>query len=153
MHGICFDFELQEWFDFKIPHTTIPSDYIVSCLESDSNFSTKPSAKIIWIGGQPIMKTFTKSKKGKSFGNSPSLVSREMMKLTFHDKSDTVELSLEKDKANWLVNALVLLSVSNEKAVTFSQLKANFEDHFPNFELFWHSKSLQSLKEFGLLSL
>jgi hypothetical protein len=28
MHGICFDYELQEWFDFKIPKTKIPEDFI-----------------------------------------------------------------------------------------------------------------------------
>lgn len=28
MHGICFDFDLQEWFDFKIPPTDTPSDLI-----------------------------------------------------------------------------------------------------------------------------
>jgi len=30
MHGICFDYELQEWFDFKIPKTKIAPDYILS---------------------------------------------------------------------------------------------------------------------------
>jgi hypothetical protein len=28
MHGICFDYELQEWFEFKIPKTKISGDYI-----------------------------------------------------------------------------------------------------------------------------
>ena len=28
MHGICFDYPLQDWFDFKIPKTTIPSDIL-----------------------------------------------------------------------------------------------------------------------------
>jgi hypothetical protein len=27
MHGICFDYELQDWFEFKIPKTKI-SEYI-----------------------------------------------------------------------------------------------------------------------------
>ncbi|WP_293893695.1 radical SAM protein [Flavobacterium sp.] len=144
MHGICFEYELQEWFDFKIPHTTIPSDYIVSCLESQDNFGTKPSAKIIWIGGMPLTETFTKSKKGNSW---------KMMKLTFHYKRETVELSIEKDKADWFVNALGLLSVYNEKVATFSQLKTSFENQFEDFELFWYSKPINTLKEFGLLAL
>ncbi|MES2411252.1 MAG: B12-binding domain-containing radical SAM protein [Bacteroidota bacterium] len=142
MHGICFEYELQEWFDFRIPHTTIPSDYIVSCLEKENNFAIKPSAKIIWIAGKPLTETFTKSKKGNSW---------EMMKLTFHDKTETVEISLEKDKAAWLVNNLESLSVSNEKATTFSQLKSGFEIEFEDFELFWYSKPLNTLREFGLL--
>ena len=28
MHASCFEFPLQEWFDFKIPETTIPNDFI-----------------------------------------------------------------------------------------------------------------------------
>jgi hypothetical protein len=28
MHGICFDYELQEWFEFKIPKTKISGEYL-----------------------------------------------------------------------------------------------------------------------------
>ena len=142
MHGICFDYELQDWFDFKIPDTTIPSDYIVSCIEGEDNFATKPSAKIIWIGGKPLKEAFTKSKKGNSW---------EMMKLTFHNKRETFEISIEKDKADWFLKSLELLNVSNKKAITFAQLKTSFENEFEDFELFWYSKPLNTLREFGLL--
>lgn len=144
MHGICFDYELQDWFDFKIPNTTIPSDYIVSCLEKEKSFNTKPSAKIVWIGGKPISETFTKSKKGCSW---------EMMKLTFHDKRETIEFSLEKERAEWLVTTLETLSIFQNKNQTFAQIKTDFETHFENFELFWYSKQITSLKDFGLLVL
>ena len=137
MHGICFDYELQDWFDFKIPNTTISSDYIVSCLEKDENFVTKPSAKIIWIGAKPILETFTKSKKGNSW---------EMSKLVFHDKRDVFTISLEKDKSDWLIKTLDIVAVSNERTTTFSQLKADFDLKFDDFELFWFSKQIQSLR-------
>ena len=144
MHGICFDYELQDWFDFKNPNTTIPSDYIVSCLEKEKSFNTKPSAKIVWIGGKPISETFTKSKKG---------ISWEMMKLTFHDKRETIEISLEKERAEWLFTTLETLSIFQNKNQTFAQIKTDFETHFENFELFWYSKQITSLKDFGLLVL
>lgn len=142
MHGFCFDYDLQDWFDFKIPKTTIPSDYIVSCLENEKTFAMKPSAKIIWIGGKPITQTFTKSKKGSYW---------EMMKLTFHDKRDTVEISLEAAKANWLEKALDLLSVTNDKTITYAELKTDFENIFEDFELFWYSKPIKTLRDYGLL--
>ena len=142
MHGICFDYDLQDWFDFKIPNTTIPSDYIVSCLENENTFASKPSAKIIWIGGMPITQTFTKSKKGNTW---------EMIRLTFHDKRETIEISLDSAKANWLLKALDLLSVTNDKTITYAQLKTDFENHFEDFELFWYSKSIKTLREYGLL--
>jgi hypothetical protein len=142
MHGICFDYDLQDWFDFKIPNTTIQSDYIVSCLENENTFAAKPSAKIIWIGGKPITQTFTKSKKGNTW---------EMMQLTFYDKRETIEISLDSAKANWLLKALDLLSVTNVKTITYAQLKTDFEIIFEDFELFWYSKPIKTLREYGLL--
>lgn len=144
MHGIGLDYPLQDWFDFKIPNTKIPSDYIVSCLENESDFNIKPSAKIIWIGGKPIAESFTKSKKGTSW---------QMMKLTFHDKIQTFEITLEEDKANWLLQVLEVISVHNPKKKTFAQLKSDFENHFEDFELFWYAKPIHALRDSGLLVL
>ncbi len=144
MHGICLDFELQEWFDFKIPRTKIDPDYIVSCLEKEADFNIKPSSKIVWIGGNPISEDFTKSKKGSTW---------EMMKLTFHDKSKTFTISLEKDKAEWLIATLEKVAIQKDITVPFGKLKESFENQFEDFELFWYSKPITTLREFGLLVL
>ena len=144
MHNIGFDFELQDWFDFKIPKTKIADDFIVSCLEKIDNFNIKPSSKIIWLGGKPVCEEFTKSKKGNSW---------QMTKLTFHDKKETFEILLEKEKADWLKTMLQKVSISNFKATTFNELKIDFETHFEDFELFWYSKPINTLRDFGLLVL
>ncbi|MEC4003915.1 radical SAM protein [Flavobacterium sp. SUN052] len=144
MHGMCFDYPLQDWFDFKIPNTKIPADYIVSCLENETDFNIKPSSKVIWIGGKPSLETYTKSKKGNSW---------QMSKLTFHDKRESFEISLEKDKADWLLQTLEKVTVFNTQKLTFANLKSDFEIHFDDFELFWYSKSIHTLKSFGLLVL
>jgi hypothetical protein len=144
MHGICFDYELQEWFDFKIPNTKISSDYIISSLEKEKNFNTKPSAKIVWMGGKPLSETFTKSKKGNSW---------EMTKMTFHDKRETLEIIVEKEKGEWLIATLKNVSIYQDNKQTFAQIKDDFEKQFEDFELFWYSKPLNSLREFGLLIL
>lgn len=144
MHGICFDYDLQDWFDFKIPKTKISPDFIENSLLEDNLFVVKPSAKIVWIGGKPQVEAFVKSKKGKSW---------EMMKLTFHDKTQTFDISLEKEKAIWLVELLEKATVQNDRKLTFSQMKESFEQQFEDFELFWFSKPIEILKENGLLSL
>ena len=144
MHGICFDYDLQDWFDFKIPRTKIEPDFIQNALQKETVFSTKPNAKIIWTGGIPLVETFTKSKKGNSW---------KMMQLTFHQKTHSFEISIEEDKALWLLEKLKTLSVYNEKRTTFQQLKTDFEIQFEDFELFWYSKPINTLKEFGLLTL
>jgi len=144
MHGICFDYDLQDWFDFKIPKTKIPSDFIYNCLQKEQNFSTKSSAKIVWIGGKPQTEIFTKSKKGNSW---------EMMKFTFHDKTQTYDISLNAEEGKWLVETLEKISVYTENKITFSQLKSDFETHFEDFELFWYSKPIQILRSTSLLTL
>lgn len=144
MHGICFDYDLQEWFDFKIPKTKIPSDYIFSCLENVNNFSIKPSAKIIWIGGKPLLETFTKSKKGNSW---------EMMALTFHSKTETITIQTNKNEGEWLASILEKIAITSNKTYTFQEVKVDFESHFDDFELFWFSKPILTLRENGLLVL
>jgi hypothetical protein len=153
MHGICLDYDLQDWFDFKIPKTKILSDFIYNCLEKEQNFKTKPNAKIVWIGGKPQTEIFTKSKKGKSFGSSQKLVSWEMMKLTFHNKTQTYYISVNAEEGKWLIEILEKISVYTENKIAFSQLKSEFEQQFDDFELFWYSKPIMTMRQFGLLTL
>ena len=145
MHGICFEFPLQEWFDFKIPKTTIKEDYILKCLHTEEQFTTKPSAKIIWLGGKPQVSHFKKSKRGQSW---------EMLQMMFHSKKESIELSVEKEKGEWLLKTLDRLTVNEaENLLSFALLKADFENYFDDFELFWYSKHINILKKHGLLVL
>jgi len=144
MHGIGFELPLQDWFDFKVPKTTIHPDYIYDCLENEVQFLPKPSAKIVWLGNQPTINHFTKSKRGETW---------ELIGLTFHDKIETTEITLNKDHGEWLVTQLPKLVPQQEKAITFAQLKTDFEHRFEDFELFWFSKPVLSLRNFGLLEL
>ncbi|MBG6187328.1 B12-binding domain-containing radical SAM protein [Flavobacterium sp. CAN_S2] len=144
MHGICFDYELQDWFEFKIPKTKISSDFIFDALQEEEDFNIKPTAKIVWLGGKPAVEYFTKSKKGNSW---------EMMTLTFHDKKESFNIQTNKPEGEWLLEMLLKISVSNARIYTFQEVKADFEAQLEDFELFWYSKPMKSLREFGLLVL
>ena len=144
MHGICFDYKLQDWFDFKIPRTTVASDFIDRALKADDSFNTKSTAKVVWLGGKPFTEVFTKSKKGSSW---------QMMTLTFHHKKETFSIQLNQNEGAWLVSVLDKIAVSNEKVFTFQDLKADFETNLEHFELFWYAKPIYKLREFGLLVL
>ncbi|HWR94529.1 MAG TPA: hypothetical protein VN192_04960, partial [Flavobacterium sp.] len=144
MHGICFDYELQEWFDFKIPKTKINSDFITNALEEEDDFNIKPTAKIVWLLGEPIVDYFTKSKKGNRW---------EMMNLTFHNKKESFTIQTGKKEGEWLESMLAKTSVSNIKSPSFLELKSDFESTLENFELFWYSKPINTLRDFGLLVL
>jgi len=144
MHGICFDYELQDWFEFKIPRTKIPADFIEKALNEDQNFNTKPTAKVVWLGTSPEAEYFTKTKKGNSW---------EMATLTFHDKKETFTIQTSKTEGEWLVSILNKIRVASGQTYSFQDVKSDFEKEMKNFELFWYSKPINILREFGLLVL
>ena len=145
MHGICFDYPLQDWFEFKIPKTTIPKNFIYNTLQEPEDFYTKPTVKIVWIGGKPLADYFIKSKKGNSW---------EMATLTFHDKKQSFVVHANAAEAKWLIEILDKVSVRHLKVTTFQEIKNDFENKgLEDFELFWYSKSIKKLRESGLLVL
>lgn len=144
MHDICFDYELQDWFEFKIPKTKIHPDFIANVLKIEEDFNIKPTAKIVWLGGKPFLEYFTKFKKGNSW---------KIMVLTFHDKKESFTIQTTKNEGEWLVQILEKISVSKSKVYSFEELKKDFENQFENFELFWYSKPINTLRNFGLLVL
>jgi len=144
MHGIGFDITLQEWFDFKIPKTKIKRDFIINSLENEPMIVTRPTAKIVWLGGTPLVSFQTKTKKG---------VTRERAQLTFYTKRESFDITTEGEKAEWLIHILEQLKIGVEPLLTYTQIKADYETHFEDFELFWVSKPINTLREQGLLVL
>jgi hypothetical protein len=104
----------------------------------------KDSANVIWLGGTPEVLTSSKSKKGRTL---------ELYKLSFHEKTASFEISLEKEKGDWLLEVLKKTSVKEENLLSLAKLKADFENQFDDFELFWYSKPINQLRENGLLVL
>ena len=144
MHGICFDYPLQDWFDFKIPRTKVPENFIYNALHQETELAIKSTAKVIWLGGKPEMHPFTKTKKGNSW---------EMVSLVFHDKKETIKIEFNNDLGKWIAGILQKISVMNTKLYTFQEIKSDYEMHYEDFELFWYSKPVKTLREFGLLLL
>lgn len=142
MHGINFEIPLQDWFDFKIPKTTIHPDYIHDCLLEDENFTFKGNSKVIFLSKNVISEERVKAKKGNSWTYTH---------LTFHLKTNIVSIDLEPEKAEWLMKILQENSIEHSKKITLQQLKVLFEEHFEDFELFWFSKPMQQLKENGII--
>jgi len=146
MHGICFDYPLQDWFEFKVPRTKVNEDYIHNVLHEDDMFTVKPTAKVVWIGGKPTVSYFTKNKKGRTF---------ETASLTFHDKKESYSIQVNREQGEWLVKLLREITVNPEnKVLGFQQVKQNYEAQgMDDFELFWYSKPVNTLREYGLLIL
>ena len=143
MHGIGFDLSLQDWFEFEIPETHIDPDFIYNSLAQEPVSIIKSSAKILWLGALPLVSEFSKTKKGTT---------KDFLEFTFHDTAESYQITLEKDKGLWLLDILEDITAQN-KPQSFKQLKTNFETQFEDFELFWHSKPIDVLRNSGLLVL
>lgn len=142
MHGVGFEIPLHEWFEMKVPKTTVRPNYIESILNQDLFITHKPTQKVVWLGGIPTMEIRTKTKKGRMFENAV---------LTFHTKSNYLEVILEKEEGEWLIDFIKALKEA-EKPMTYLKMKQSYEEATPtDFEVFIYSKAANQIKEEALL--
>jgi hypothetical protein len=145
MHGICFDFPLQDWFGFKVPRTTMVPDFIQKAIDVEDFEAASPNAKVYWLGGLAAIRYFTKKKKNQTF---------EMAELTFFNKKQDLIIQLKEDEGKWLFEQIPELLASSNKSTTFGELEKSFEDQTgSDFVLFWNSTAMKNLRENGLLML
>lgn len=142
MHGIHFELPIKEWFDFKIPTTTIPPDYIHDCLLEEESFKYKENSQLIFLDRKVQIENLKKVKSGNSV---------EFSRLTFHLTTNILTIELEAEKANWLLKIFRENGINGAKKMTLQKLKLDFEGNFENFELFWFSKTMQKLRENGII--
>lgn len=142
MHGLCFEYPLQEWFEFEIPKTIIPPNFIEKAIYSVEPTPPKKNAKVIWLGTLPLMEVLTKMKKGKA---------QNHLLLIFHDKKSSFEIQLEEPRAEWLIEQLEKASAHSEETLQLQDLKKSFEQRFGNFQDFLESRPIQVLKTHGLI--
>jgi radical SAM superfamily enzyme YgiQ (UPF0313 family) len=145
MHSIGFELPLQDWFDFKVPRTTIQPKYIQQVFEDQEYVPAKPNAKIIWLGRYPSIRYFSKKKKNQTF---------EMAELTFTNKKQDFVIQLKQEESKWLSAQIPVISISNQFQITFGELEKSFEQQTgEDFVLFWNSTAIKQLRENGLLML
>jgi hypothetical protein len=144
MHGICFEMPLQDWFDFKIPKTTVAPDYIEQALEEHISTKLKTNARVVWLGNLPEVSMQTKSKRGQQW---------EVVQLKFHDLKDSFNIQLSKEEGLWLQKVLAQCQIHQPQKVKLADLQLDFDIQFENFELFWQSKPLKTLRSVGLVCL
>ena len=145
MHGICFDYPLQEWFDHRIPKTKVDPHFIENALSKEIFSTVKPESKLVWLGTKPEVDILTKSKKGKHW---------EVAELHFYDKKENFSVQLSKEHAEWLANFLTLIRPENVNLMTYRKTKEDFESVLgEDFEPFWYGKAVNILRKKGLLVL
>ncbi len=117
MYGVCFDFELYEWFDFETPSTTLAPDLIETAIQN-SKEKTKSNAKVLWLGNQPTLRGFEKKKKGKM---------TEMVELVFHNKKTAFSFSTTAVIGEWLAQVLTELTPNNTHRLTLKDIAESYK--------------------------
>lgn len=145
MHGICFDYPLQEWFEHKVPKTKVDPSHIEHALIKDDSYIINPDAKIVWLGNTPEMNSLIKSKKGRQW---------EVTEFKFYDKKGAFSIQIAKEQAEWLIQFLQTISPHSKQLINFREAKEDYERLIgEDFEPFWYGKAINTLRQNGLLVL
>ena len=147
MHEIGIDFPLRDWFEFKVPKTSLSPNLIRKALNKRESFDRLLNKEIIWTGGKI---DFILSDNNK-FGT-----------LIINNRNEFVEVTYKKDVAEIIVRMLEWCSVrgniselnSNGERAKYrlSDLKNEIEPYIStSFEQFCAEESMQDLFQTSLL--
>ena len=142
MHSTCFDFPLKDWFEFKVPKTTIAPDFIKNAIE-EPEILLNSNCKYLWLGKIPHTEIIQKSKKGSSWS---------VMSINFPTLKHQHIIMVDPIKGAWLLQILPQLNIHHPKHLTKQVIKADYEAAgLEDFELFWDNKPVNTLYKAGLL--
>lgn len=146
MHHIGFEKNLQEWFEQKIPKTSVAPNYIEQSLEQENMLPPKPGQLVVWLGLPPSVELSTKSKKGHTW---------QMAHLHFIGQQQEMVLKLPEDQGNWLAEQLTIMKGPLGEPYSWKDLTTSYEAAGieEDFELFWFNKIRKPLLQQGLLIL
>ncbi len=141
MHGACYEFPLQKWFEFKIPKTSIEPNYIQTQLDAVEIGAA--NYKAIWIGLMPSSTMVQRSKKGSKW---------EEMNLCFETNQNTISIHVEPQKGTWFIQLLEKINVHTNAGMSLADIKAGYiAAGLEDFDLFWDNKPINTLHKAGLL--
>jgi hypothetical protein len=145
MHDVGFDFDLQEWFDMRVPKTKIASNYIEKCLHETDESLARQNASVIWLGNIPELVIHEGKHNGKQV---------QIAALEFYDRKENWQLRTNVTDAKWLSSILPQLTTENKTALRLKDVKENYEAATKNeFQQFASTPAWNALRENGLLIL
>jgi hypothetical protein len=141
MHGACFEFPLQKWFEFKIPKTSIAPNYIQTQLDAVEIGSN--NYKAIWTGLMPTTTIVQRAKKGSKW---------EEMNLRFETNKNSISIQVDPEKGKWFMQLLSTINLEASTGMPLVDIKADYTAAgLEDFDLFWDNKPINTLHKVGLL--
>jgi len=132
MHGVCLEHPLQNWFENEVPATTHPAGLINGYLTQPTRRETKPSDRIMWIGG-PI---------------TLEIKSENAARLIVHNKNSTHHLTCTTAEGTWISSIIKEMKFP----ITMEEMKHKYSlSTIDDFSLFWFGDLMEEMKNLGLL--
>lgn len=143
MHGIGFEMPLQQWFDFIVPNTAVPYDFIENSIIQPDTRSTKENAHVVWLGNKPSISFYEKKKKGKK---------HTLARLQFENKSKPLAIHTMVEDAEWLHTLLPSLSPAAKRRISLNEISSAYQvERGADFQVMARSQAWLALRKAGLL--
>lgn len=143
MHGVGFDFDIQEWFNFPVPATKEKADRIGKAIQISDESQKNMNKRVVWLGNSPLLRKYKKKKRGKT---------KEMAEILIRNKKEDVLLNVRAEFGEFIAFFLKKCSVYTENKITLNQLKKEFEARkLGDFEKFWSGYAISRLRQTALL--
>ena len=142
MHGVGFEMPLQDWFDFRVPRTTIPYNFIERAIDSQDR-QLKDSARLVWLGNVPALEIYKKKKKGRTY---------RMAKIHFQNKSGSFTVHTTEEMGKWLKKALPAWMPSSSLSQKLAEVRTAYQEETDtDFNKIIQSQAWKELMKEGLL--
>lgn len=138
MHGMCFDYDLQEWFDFDIPDTTVDPQYITQCLSVDHMAIPSLNHKALWLGPSPIIEEYEEN--GETH-----------LDLIIYSNIKRHSIDIGPRFGKLIVEIAELTSLNTDDLVSFKTIKQLVEDAGIDFSTFWNAEGVILVRQNNLL--
>jgi len=135
----CLDVPVHQWFDFKVPKTTISKRYISQAIENKPATALQGHKRMLWMGVIP-QEAHYHFEDGVCYW-------------TIYTKRDNLELELEEEYGQYLIDMLRLSHISRADATRVKDWKQAFEERIPDdsFESFILEEIYPHLRHLGLI--
>lgn len=134
MQGVGLELPLKNWFDFKIPPTSIPKSYIRNQLQAKVSKKVKDQQRLCWLGTSPQLEELDEG----------------MCELIFSGKKEDFALELPLEFGQWVFGLLEKVSY-RQPTINVKEIREAYEEEMGDFEELLDSEVWELLAESGLL--
>ncbi len=135
MHGVGFEIPLQDWFDVKMPKTTVSKHFISKVVQNEPDSEYKNQQRILWIRSLPELQPFEEE---------------GFCELIFSGKKEDFAMELPLELGTWVSDFLKKVSYTQDLQ-TLKIIRESYEQEMGDFEELLESEVWEILRDQGLL--